>query len=72
MDDIVLSFTDEVYEYIVDKAIAYKLGARGLRSIVEKIMGDMMFEAPSLDKKEIVIDLDYAKKKLETFRANSD
>ncbi len=44
MDGVKLTFEDAVFEYIVDKAIEYKLGARGLRSIVETIMMDVMFE----------------------------
>ena len=47
MDGVKLEFESEVFEYIVDKAIEYKLGARGLRSIVETIMNDVMFEIPS-------------------------
>ena len=47
MDGVKLTFQPEVYEYIVDKAVEYKLGARGLRSIVETIMMDVMFEIPS-------------------------
>lgn len=53
MDGIKLTFEDAVFEYIVDKAVEYKLGARGLRSIVETIMMDVMFEIPSEDKKSI-------------------
>ena len=44
-----MTFEDSVFEYIVDKAVEYKLGARGLRSIVETIMMDVMFEIPSDD-----------------------
>jgi ATP-dependent Clp protease ATP-binding subunit ClpX len=66
MDDIVLSFENEVLDYIVDKAIEYKLGARGLRSITEDIMIDAMFELPSSGKKKFHVDLDYAKSKIET------
>ena len=55
----------EVFEYIVDKAVEYKLGARGLRSIVETIMMDVMFEIPSENKKEYEVTLDYAKQQLE-------
>ena len=51
LDGIHLKFEEEVYEYIVDKAIEFKLGARGLRSICEAIMTDLMFEAPSQDRK---------------------
>lgn len=65
MDDIVLEFDDEVLDYIVDKAIEFKLGARGLRSICEAIMTDAMFEMPSTGKKELRITLDYARTKLE-------
>ena len=65
MDGIKLTFEDAVFEYIVDKAVEYKLGARGLRSIVETIMMDVMFEIPSEDKKEYKVTLDYAKMQLE-------
>lgn len=65
MDGIKLSFEDAVFEYIVDKAIEYKLGARGLRSIVETIMMDAMFELPSEHKTDFVVTLDYAKRQLE-------
>ena len=66
MDDIVLTFDDKVFDYIVDKAIEYKLGARGLRSIAEDIMIDAMFELPSSGKKKLLVDLEYAKSKIET------
>ena len=62
MDDVKLSFNHDVLEFIVDKAIALKLGARGLRSICEAILTDAMFNAPSIDEKELVIDLNYAEK----------
>ena len=65
MDDIKLSFNEKTFEYIVDKAIEFKLGARGLRSICEVIMMDAMFELPSLEEKEIHIDLKYARQKLQ-------
>ncbi|MBQ9652195.1 MAG: ATP-dependent Clp protease ATP-binding subunit ClpX [Prevotella sp.] len=65
MDGVKLVFPDETLEFIVDQAIAFKLGARGLRSIVENILMDTMFEIPSTDKKEFVVTLDYAKKQLE-------
>jgi ATP-dependent Clp protease ATP-binding subunit ClpX len=64
MDGVKLTFAEEVYEFIVDKAIEYKLGARGLRSIVETIMMDVMFELPSQKKKTYTVTLDYAKKQL--------
>lgn len=65
MDGVKLTFQDGVYEYIVDKAVEYKLGARGLRSIVETIMMDIMFDIPSQDCKAYEVTLDYAKKQLE-------
>jgi ATP-dependent Clp protease ATP-binding subunit ClpX len=65
MDNIDLTFEDGVLEYIVDKAIEFKLGARGLRSICEAIMLDAMFEMPSVDTNELEITIDYAERKLE-------
>lgn len=65
MDNVKLAFEDAVFEYIVDKAVEYKLGARGLRSIVETIMMDAMFEIPSEQKDTFVVTLDYAKRQLE-------
>ena len=65
MDGIKLSFEENVFEYIVDKAIEYKLGARGLRSIVETIMMDAMFELPSKLERNFDVTLDYAKRQLE-------
>ena len=64
MDGIKLGFEPEVFEYIVDKAVEYKLGARGLRSIVETIMIDTMYELPSENVKEFVVTVDYAKKQM--------
>ena len=60
MDGITLTFDDDALEYIVDKALEYKLGARGLRSIVESIMMDKMFEMPSTEKKSCSITKEYA------------
>ncbi|MDR0427619.1 MAG: ATP-dependent Clp protease ATP-binding subunit ClpX [Dysgonamonadaceae bacterium] len=65
IDQIQLTFDEEVLEYIVDKAIEFKLGARGLRSITEDIMIDAMFEYPSSGKRTLHITLDYAKSKIE-------
>jgi ATP-dependent Clp protease ATP-binding subunit ClpX len=65
MDGIELTFEEEVFEYIVDKAVEYKLGARGLRSIVETIMMDVMFEIPSTKKKKYTLTLEYAKSQME-------
>lgn len=64
MDGVKLEFEPEVFEYIVDKAIEYKLGARGLRSIVETIMNDVMFEIPSQHVDRFVVTLDYAKQQM--------
>ncbi|WP_298473504.1 ATP-dependent Clp protease ATP-binding subunit ClpX [uncultured Maribacter sp.] len=64
MDDISFSITDQALEYIVEKAIEYKLGARGLRSLCEAIFTDAMFELPSSDKKEFKVTKSYAEKKI--------
>jgi len=64
MDNIDLTFADGVLDFIVDKAIEFKLGARGLRSICEAIMIDAMYEMPSLGKDELIITVDYASHKL--------
>jgi len=64
MDGIDLEFDTEVLEFIVDKAIEFKLGARGLRSICETIMMDVMFDMP--EEKQLRITLDYARRKLES------
>ncbi|MBO5703570.1 MAG: ATP-dependent Clp protease ATP-binding subunit ClpX [Bacteroidaceae bacterium] len=65
MDGKTLNITPEVYDYIVEKAHEYKLGARGLRSIFEQIMADVMYEAPSSKSKECKIDLAFAKQQVE-------
>ena len=65
LDGVKLTFAQETLDYIVDKAVEYKLGARGLRSIVETIMTEAMFEVPSSKKKEYVVTKDYAQKQLE-------
>ena len=65
MDGVALSFEQEAYEYIVDKAIEFKLGARGLRSIVEAIMIDAMFSIPSEEKKKLHVTRKYAVQQLE-------
>ena len=64
LDGITLHIDDDVYQYIVDKAIGNKLGARGLRGIVENIMTQAMFDMPSKKIKKFTITLDYAKKEL--------
>ena len=70
MDKIKLSFDDDVYDYIVDKSVEFKLGARGLRSIVEAIMMDAMFEMPSGTQKELHVTLQYAKNNFENTDVN--
>ena len=64
MDGVKLSFEPEVFEFIVDKAMEYKLGARGLRSIVETIMMDVMFDIPSKKAKKFVVTLEFARQQM--------
>ncbi|WP_109299622.1 ATP-dependent Clp protease ATP-binding subunit ClpX [Aquimarina sp. AU474] len=64
MDNIEFSITDGALDYIVDKAMEYRLGARGLRSLCEAILTDAMFELPESDEKEFRVTKDYAEKKL--------
>lgn len=68
LDGIALTFDEDTLNYIVDKAIEFKLGARGLRSITEDIMIDAMFELPSSGEKNLHITLDYAQFKVEKSR----
>ena len=65
IDGIKLVIEDEVLDYIVDKAVEFRLGARGLRSLVETIMKEPMYEAPSKNEKTLTITLDFAKKQVE-------
>ena len=65
MDGIKLSFDEDALDFIVDKATEYKLGARGLRSIVENVMMDAMFDVPSMKVKKFNVTLDYTKKQLD-------
>lgn len=65
IDGVTLTFDESVLDYVVDKAIQYKLGARGLRSIVETIMIDAMYEIPTSDTKELLITKEYAAEKFE-------
>ncbi len=60
IDGVTFEITDEALNFIVDKALEYKLGARGLRSLCEAILTDAMYELPGSDNKELIIDLDYA------------
>ena len=64
MDGIKLSFPEETLDFLVDQAVEYKLGARGLRSIVENVMMDAMFEKPSTKDKTFTVTLDYARRQL--------
>jgi len=65
MDGVELVVNDDVLDFVVDKAIEYKLGARGLRSIFETIMIDVMYEAPSKRSKKFVLTPEYAREQLE-------
>ena len=65
LDGIKLTFAPEVLDYIVDKAVEFRLGARGLRSICEAIMTDAMFELPSAEAKSYRVELDYARERIE-------
>ena len=65
LDGVELTFDEEVLDYIVDKAVEFKLGARGLRSICEAIMMDTMFELPSTATRKFTVSLPYARKKVE-------
>lgn len=71
MDGVDLVLDDEVLDFIVDKAIEYRLGARGLRSIAEAIMMDAMYDMPSTNKKALHIDLAYAQAKLQSAHLNT-
>lgn len=70
MDGVELTIEDDVKEFIVDKAIEYKLGARGLRSIAESIMMDAMYDVPSSKKKKLTITRPYAEEKLSSAHLN--
>jgi ATP-dependent Clp protease ATP-binding subunit ClpX len=65
IDGVKLTFQEEVLDYVVDKAIEFSLGARGLRSLIEVIMMKPMFEVPSTDLKEFVVTLDFARQQVE-------
>ena len=69
-EGIDLKIEEEVLEFMVDKAMEYKLGARGLRSICETMLTDAMFELPSSNKKEFTLSLAYATKKFEHAKMN--
>lgn len=65
MDGIALTFDQDALEYMVDKAVEYKLGARGLRSIMEAVMMEAQFESPSWKKKSFTVTKEYAQQQLE-------
>ena len=64
IDDVVFTVEEDALNYIVGKAVEYKLGARGLRSLCEAILTDAMFELPSSDEKQLVVSKDYAEQKM--------
>ncbi len=64
MDEVKFTITDDALDFIVEKALEYKLGARGLRSLCEAILTDAMYELPSSDDKKLAIDVDYAQETL--------
>lgn len=70
MDKIKLSFTNETLDYVVEKAVEFKLGARGLRSICEAIMVDVMFDSPTDGVKEVVVTRDFAESQIEKMGVN--
>ncbi len=72
MDGIKLTFAQEALDYMVDKAVEFKLGARGLRSIVESVMMDAMFEVPSKRVKKFEVTLDYTKQQMEKSHLNQE
>ena len=72
MDGVKLSFEEDALQFIIDKAVSYKLGARGLRSIVESIMTEAMFEAPSSRKRTFVVTRKYAEEQLKKDHSYSD
>jgi ATP-dependent Clp protease ATP-binding subunit ClpX len=65
MDEIDLTFDEQVYDYIVEVALDYSLGARGLRSVCEAILTDHMFDAPGMAEKTLHITKEYAKAQIE-------
>jgi ATP-dependent Clp protease ATP-binding subunit ClpX len=70
LEGIQLSFDNDVFDFMVEKAVEYKLGARGLRSICESILTDAMFELPSVRETKFHLDLEYARKKFDKSKMN--
>jgi len=71
MDNIKLKFNNDTLDYVVEKAVEFKLGARGLRSICETVMTDAMFEIPSTNRKTFTVTKKYAEEKLENLNATN-
>ena len=71
MDDVEFTIEDDALDYIVDKALEYKLGARGLRSLCEAILTDAMYELPGSEHKKLVVNKEYAEKALSANLLNS-
>jgi ATP-dependent Clp protease ATP-binding subunit ClpX len=71
LEGIALSVEDEVIDFMVQKAMEFKLGARGLRSICESMLTDAMFELPSSNKKEFKLTAEYAKQKFDQSKMNA-
>ena len=70
MDDIEFEITDEALDYIVEKAVEYRLGARGLRSLCEAILTDAMFELPESNESRLRVTREYAEDKLDKSTIN--
>ena len=71
LEGIELIIEEEVLDFMVGKAMEYKLGARGLRSICESILTDAMFELPGTDTKKFIVTLDYAEQKFSKSKLSS-
>ena len=65
LDGVTLQFEDDALDYVVNNALEYKLGARGLRSIMESIMMTAMYETPSMRKKKLIITREYAEQEFD-------
>jgi ATP-dependent Clp protease ATP-binding subunit ClpX len=70
MENIKLTIQNDVLDFMVEKAMEYKLGARGLRSICESILTDAMYELPSTNTKQFTLDLEYAQRKFDKSKFN--
>jgi ATP-dependent Clp protease ATP-binding subunit ClpX len=70
LEGITLTINEDVLDFMVEKAVEYKLGARGLRSICESVLTDAMFEMPGTGEKSFVLDIDYARRKFESSKVS--